>query len=85
MNNHTNCYRNWIGRSEGAEVDFYIQPTDPLVNDPEKSSNQIRSVHDWEKQRQAKGFPEETEPEVIRVYTTRPDTLFGASFIALAS
>ena len=76
--------RNWIGRSEGAEVDFYIQPTDPLVNDPEKLSNQIRSVHDWEKQRQSKGFPEETEPEVIRVYTTRPDTLFGATYMVLA-
>ncbi|HMB90781.1 MAG TPA: leucine--tRNA ligase [Rhodothermales bacterium] len=43
--------RNWIGRSEGAEVDFKVM-----------------------------GFPEEH----IRVFTTRPDTLFGATFMVLA-
>ncbi len=42
--------RNWIGRSEGAEVDFQI------VNRDEK----------------------------IRVFTTRPDTLFGATYMVLA-
>jgi leucyl-tRNA synthetase len=43
--------RNWIGRSEGAEVDF------PIV-----------------------GF----DAEPIRVFTTRPDTLFGATYMVLA-
>ena len=42
--------RNWIGRSEGAEVDFKIKDTD----------------------------------DKIRVYTTRPDTLFGATYMVLA-
>ena len=42
---------NWIGRSEGAEVDF------PIVGH---------------------------EGESIRIYTTRPDTLFGATFMVLA-
>ncbi|HKV89347.1 MAG TPA: leucine--tRNA ligase [Candidatus Dormibacteraeota bacterium] len=42
---------NWIGRSEGAEVDFPID-----------------------------GMPGES----IRIYTTRPDTLFGAMFMVLA-
>ena len=42
--------RNWIGRSEGAEVDFAIAGSD----------------------------------QAIRVFTTRPDTLFGATFIVLA-
>ena len=42
--------KNWIGRSEGAEVDFKISGTD----------------------------------DNIRVYTTRPDTLFGATYMVLA-
>src|SRR5260370_15629727 len=42
---------NWIGRSEGAEVDF------PMV-----------------------GLADES----VRIYTTRPDTLFGATFMVLA-
>jgi leucyl-tRNA synthetase len=42
--------RNWIGRSEGAEVDFQI----------------------------------EGRVEKIRVFTTRPDTLFGATYMVLS-
>jgi leucyl-tRNA synthetase len=46
---------NWIGRSEGAEIDFETAPT---------------SHH--------------AQPERVRVFTTRPDTLFGATFMVLA-
>lgn len=42
--------RNWIGRSEGAEVDFSISGKD----------------------------------EKLRVYTTRPDTLFGATYMVVS-
>ena len=42
--------RNWIGRSEGVEIDFAVSNT----------------------------------KDVISVYTTRPDTLFGATYMALA-
>jgi leucyl-tRNA synthetase len=42
--------RNWIGRSDGADVDFQVKGVD----------------------------------EVIRVFTTRPDTLFGATYMVLA-
>ena len=42
--------KNWIGRSEGAELDFAVDGSD----------------------------------EKVRVFTTRPDTLFGATFLVLA-
>ena len=41
--------RNWIGRSEGAEVDFTLTTGDKL-----------------------------------RIYTTRPDTLFGATYMVMS-
>jgi leucyl-tRNA synthetase len=43
--------RNWIGRSEGVEIDFPVPDTD----------------------------------EVLTVYTTRPDTLLGATYVAVAA
>ena len=47
--------RNWIGRSQGADVKFDVlcPETDQVVN-------------------------------VLEVYTTRPDTLFGATFMVVA-
>ncbi|TMP94194.1 MAG: leucine--tRNA ligase [Verrucomicrobia bacterium] len=52
--------RNWIGRSEGAEVDFAVAG----VDDPGPAAGD-RSYK-------------------IRVFTTRPDTLYGATYIVLA-
>jgi len=60
--------RNWIGRSEGAEVDFFT--TDDLAT--------------WADRRAKTGWPEAPEPGVLRVFTTRPDTLFGATYMVLA-
>src|SRR4051794_3979483 len=51
--------RNWLGRSEGAELDF---PLAAAIPQPDGDAD---------------------EP-VIRVYTTRPDTVFGATFMVLA-
>ena len=50
--------RNWIGKSEGAEMDFEISPTQKNVN--------------------------EGEALKLKVYTTRPDTIFGVDFMVLA-
>lgn len=68
--------RNWIGRSEGAEVDFFVgQP----------GTSDLESAYaDWKAQRQADGFPQEPGDDVLRVYTTRPDTLYGATYMVLA-
>jgi len=69
--------RNWIGRSTGAEVDFYIG-----------SENQDGGLEEgfaaWQAARAETGLPEEAGEEVLRVYTTRPDTLFGATYMVIA-
>ncbi|KAH7442023.1 hypothetical protein KP509_03G067300 [Ceratopteris richardii] len=46
--------RNWIGKSEGAEIDFQIKSND------------------------------EGPPVTLRVFTTRPDTLCGATYLVIA-
>ncbi len=48
--------RNWIGRSEGAELSFQLQPSNSA------SKNET----------------------AIHIFTTRPDTIFGVSFLVLA-
>jgi leucyl-tRNA synthetase len=49
--------RNWIGRSEGAEIDFAIAAGGSVAQDADIK---------------------------LRVFTTRPDTLFGATYMVLA-
>jgi leucyl-tRNA synthetase len=73
--------RNWIGRSEGAEVDFYIGAGGGAHPGTAEFQAEIRN---WKAQRAAGGFPAEPGPEVLRIYTTRPDTLFGATYMVLA-
>ena len=64
--------RDWIGRSEGAEVDFAIEGL------------MFQAKEGGEANQWGGGFPDEPGPGVIRVYTTRPDTLFGATYMVLA-
>ncbi|MEX0715083.1 MAG: class I tRNA ligase family protein, partial [Planctomycetaceae bacterium] len=68
--------RNWIGRSEGAEVDFYIGP--PGIQPTGQDFDY------WKAARTDRGFVEAPRDDVIRVYTTRPDTLYGATYMVLA-
>lgn len=60
----------WIGRSEGAEVDFFL-------GDPAEEAA-------WKTSRSADGFPDQEPDNVLRVYTTRPDTLFGATYMVIS-
>ncbi len=71
--------RNWIGRSTGAEVDFFIGT---ITGEDGKPS--IREYEGWEADRRLAGYPRKAGDEVLRVYTTRPDTLFGATYMVIA-
>jgi len=70
--------RNWIGRSEGAEVDFL--GIDPAGDEP------ADAARGWLEARASSGWPGGSPPEklTIRVFTTRPDTLYGATYMVLA-
>jgi leucyl-tRNA synthetase len=70
--------RNWIGRSVGAEVDF-------LVDAPANAQGlQPLGFEDWKSSRATGPFPTTPETNVLRVYTTRPDTLYGATYMVVA-
>jgi leucyl-tRNA synthetase len=65
--------RNWIGKSEGAEVDFRVAaPRESAAESSENNSGALPSRR-----------YDEADQE-IRVFTTRPDTLFGATYMVLA-
>jgi leucyl-tRNA synthetase len=71
--------RNWIGRSTGAEVDFYIGPTHLAPGESPGANYDA-----WKTSRSKSGFPRKPEDDVLRIYTTRPDTLFGATYMVIA-
>jgi leucyl-tRNA synthetase len=70
--------RNWIGRSTGAEVDFFIG------RDAKNGKPNPQEFKHWRDNRAASGFPRAAGPEVVRVFTTRPDTLYGATYMVVA-
>jgi leucyl-tRNA synthetase len=72
--------RNWIGRSTGAEVDFFIGQE---IAGPQARLSPVE-FKAWRNARAADGFPRTPGDDVIRVYTTRPDTLYGATYMVLA-
>lgn len=55
--------RNWIGKSQGAEITFCLTPgPSPRISEEESLGDE----------------------STLRVYTTRPDTIFGVDFMVIA-
>jgi leucyl-tRNA synthetase len=55
---------NWIGKSEGAEIDFYLDFKKNSADNDNRGPNGERAH--------------------LKVFTTRPDTIFGATFLVIA-
>src|SRR5215210_5826420 len=62
--------RNWIGKSEGAELAFTVQDRMTYAGSATVSAGQSGEVT--------------ATPLEIRAFTTRPDTVFGATYLVLA-
>src|SRR5688572_28900134 len=68
---------NWIGKSSGAEIDFRIRVGEPVETQSviyKEGANTIVGITISEKE----------NDESLRVYTTRPDTIFGVDFMVIA-
>jgi len=62
--------RNWLGRSDGAEISFRVQDLEAFSGTATIASGGSGEFV--------------SEPVDIRVFTTRPDTVFGATYLVLA-
>jgi leucyl-tRNA synthetase len=63
--------RNWIGRSEGTEVDFFLEEQGSEIRDQGSEVSLPSGEQGADRKR-------------IRVFTTRVDTIFGATSVQLA-
>jgi leucyl-tRNA synthetase len=62
--------RNWIGRSDGAELSFRVQDLQELIGSATIASGESGEFT--------------AEPVDVRVFTTRPDTIYGATYLVVA-
>lgn len=73
--------RNWIGRSEGAEVDFAVEDAGSIP------AEELASEHATREKGTAVLPAREgakTSGQTVRVFTTRIDTIYGATSVQLA-
>src|SRR5207244_981244 len=82
--------RNWIGRSEGAEIRFRVAENAEarMTNDEKMTKPETRNETPQQELRHSGNdssfdIRHSTFP-FITVFTTRPDTLYGATYMVLA-
>ncbi len=68
---------NWIGRSSGAEIDFNIRIGKPVEQSTKTDHGNGLTTEDISISETQADMP-------LRVYTTRPDTIFGVDFMVVA-
>jgi len=68
--------RNWIGRSTGASVRFHVAPPQESPRSAAGTPGDPGDGNDL--------YDTSAHGESIEVFTTRPDTLFGATFMVVA-
>ena len=73
--------RNWIGRSEGATIYFDIKVHEKKQDKAPKSSTNENIEWHFDEEEFEEGVEENKK---LEVFTTRPDTLFGSTFMVLA-
>ena len=74
---------NWIGKSSGAEIDFRIK-----IGESKETTKIVKTGKFTEKGQeiieQHITITDAENDESLRVYTTRPDTIFGVDFMVIA-
>ena len=79
--------RNWIGRSEGTEVDFFLAEEgerSEIRDQRSETEGKGNREHGTNEGRGTEGLGTRGTGTRIRVFTTRVDTIFGATSVQLA-
>ena len=83
--------KNWIGRSEGAEIDFEVDGDGSAALSELSATNGERpkrgvpvTTGDDVAGSEKDDEPSPSAQNMITVFTTRPDTIFGVTFLVLA-